>query len=71
MTRNINRMNHITRIWSKPELRGRIIGIKSRMDAFDYFYGVAILKLELRHSGNLSKTLQKPSTTACHEKTGC
>ena len=35
------------------------------MITFDYFYGVTILQLVLRHSDNLSKTLQKFSLTSC------
>ena len=42
----------------EPELRGPIIGVKSYMDTFNYFYGVTKLELVLR----------KPSTTACHGK---
>ena len=35
------------------------------MITFDYFYEVTILQLVLRHSDNLSKTLQKFSLTSC------
>ena len=35
---------------------------------FDYFYGVTILQLVLRHLGDLSKTLQKSSLTPCQGK---
>ena len=49
----------------EPEIKSRIIGIKSQMITFDYFYGVTILQLVLRHSDNLSKTLQKFSLTSC------
>ena len=41
----------------EPEIKSRIIGVKSQMTTFDYFYGVTILQLVLRHSDNLSKTL--------------
>ena len=41
----------------EPENKSRIIGLKSQMTTFDYFYGVTILQLVLRHSDNLSKTL--------------
>lgn len=46
----------------EPELRGRIINVNSEMDIFNYFCGVAILELVLRHKN------QKPSTTACLRK---
>ena len=41
------------------------------MITFDYFYGVTILQLVLRHSDNLSKTLQtllKSAPTSCQGK---
>ena len=52
----------------EPEIKGRIIGVKSQMNTFNYFYGVTILQLVSRHSGNLSKTLQKSSLTSCQGK---
>ena len=42
----------------EQETKGRIIGVKSQMTTFDYFYGVTKLQLVLRHSDNLSKTLK-------------
>ena len=38
------------------------------MNTFNYFYGVTILQIVLRHGDILSKTLQKPSLTSCREK---
>ena len=38
------------------------------MDTLNYFYEVTILELVLRHSDNVSRTLQKPATTACLDK---
>ena len=52
----------------EPEIKCRIIGVKKQMNTFNYFYEVTILKLVLRHSGNLSKTLQKSSLTSCQGK---
>ena len=52
----------------EPETKNRIFGVKSQMTTFDYFYGVTILQLVLRHSDNLSKTLQKSSLTSCQGK---
>ena len=43
----------------EPQIKGRIIDVKSQMNIFNYFYGVAILQLVLIQSDNLSKTLQK------------
>ena len=33
----------------EQETKGRIIGVKSQMTTFDYFYGVTVLQLVLRH----------------------
>ena len=52
----------------EPELRGRIIDVKSQMDTFNYFYRVTILELVLHHSDNYSGILQKPLTTASQGK---
>ena len=38
------------------------------MKTFNYFFGVTILQLVLRHSDNLSKTLQKSSLTSFQGK---
>ena len=34
----------------EPEIKCRIIGVKSKMTTFDYFYGVTILQLVLRQT---------------------
>ena len=47
-----------------PEMRGRIIGVQAQMVKFEYFFGISILQILLRHSDNLSKTLQSPKITA-------
>ena len=36
------------------------ISAKSQMDTCNYFYGVAMFELVLRHSDNLPRALQKP-----------
>ena len=52
----------------EPEIKCRIIDVKSQMNTFNYFYEVTILQLVLRHSDNLPKTLQKSSLTSCQGK---
>ena len=47
---------------------GRIINVKSHMNTFNYFYGLTILQLVLRHSHNLSTTLQKSSVASFQGK---
>ena len=49
----------------EPEIKGTVIGVRSQMNTFNYFYGVTILQLVLRHSENLSKILQKSSLNSC------
>ena len=43
------------------EVKSRIIGVRHQMETFDYFFGVQLSNLVLRHSDNLSKTIQKPT----------
>ena len=52
----------------KPEIKGRIIGVKNLWNTLNYFYGVAMLQLVLRHSDNFFTTLQKSSLNSCREK---
>ena len=40
------------------EMRSRIRGVSSYMHSFDFFFGVSLGEMILRHSDNLSKTLQ-------------
>ena len=47
-----------------PEMRGRIIRFQAQIKKFEYFFGINILQILLRHSDNLSKTLQSPKITA-------
>ena len=41
-----------------PELTRDISDVKTQNGTFDYFYGVNVLQLLLRHSDILSRTLQ-------------
>ena len=40
-------------------MKARINGVASQMKGFDFFYGVSLGQLILRHSDNLSRTLQR------------
>ena len=46
------------------EMRARIIGVETQMTKFDFFFGVQLGSLILRHSDNLSSTLQHESLSA-------
>ena len=52
----------------EPEIKSIIFCVNSQMATFYSFYGVTILQLVLRDSGNLSKTLQKSFLTSCQGK---
>lgn len=41
-----------------PGMRGLIIGVKTQMEIFYYFYGGNVLQLLLRHNDNLPRSLQ-------------
>ena len=49
---------------SDPSIKSRIIGVQSQFKTFQYFYGVFLGELILKHSDNLSKTLQSPKLSA-------
>ena len=46
------------------EIRARIIGVESQMLSFDFLFGISLGSLILRHSDNLSKSLQHESLSA-------
>ena len=55
-------------VWSDAlmdgEMRARIIGIDTQMHAFDFLFGISLGNLLLRHTDNLSKSLQQKSPSA-------
>lgn len=46
------------------EIKSRIIGVVSQMTQFDFFFGVMLGQLLLRHTDNLSKALQQVDLSA-------
>lgn len=49
---------------NEAETRARIIGVSEQMRKFEYLFGVALGELLLKHSDNLSKTLQHKDLSA-------
>jgi len=49
---------------SDPTIKSRIIGVKSQFKKLSFFFGVHLAYLVLRHTDNLSKTLQATSMSA-------
>ena len=45
-------------------MKAHINGVASQMKGFDFFYGVSLGQLILRHSDNLSRTLQRADISA-------
>ena len=45
-------------------MKARIIGVQAQFRKFQYFFGVLLGELLLKHSDNLSKTLQSPKLSA-------
>ena len=50
--------------YKDTETKARIIGVQTQMNKFNYFFGVKLAILLLRHSDDLSKTLQSPKLFA-------
>lgn len=48
----------------QPEIRARIIGVKTQMQKFDYVFGVVLGERIPKHTDNLSKTLQHKHLSA-------
>ena len=46
------------------EMKARIIGVETQMHSFDFLYGVFLGELILRHTDNLSKSLQHKALSA-------
>ena len=40
------------------EVRSRITGVKAQMESFNYYFGISVAELVLKHGDNLSKALQ-------------
>ena len=51
------------------EMRSRIVGVSTCMKSFDFFSGVVLGEMLLRHSDNLSRTLQSPHLSAAEGQT--
>ena len=48
----------------EPDIKSRIIGVKHQMSTFEFFFGVVIGERILKHTDNLSKTLQHKDISA-------
>ena len=48
----------------ETEMKARIHGVQSQMQQFDFFWGVTLGELILRHTDNLSRALQKADVSA-------
>ena len=48
----------------EPDIKSRIIGVKHQMSTFEFFFGVVIRERILKHTDNLSKTLQHKDISA-------
>ena len=50
--------------YGEPDIKARVIGTKTQMKRFNFFFGIRLGHLVLSHSYNLSVTLQKPKMSA-------
>ncbi len=67
----LDNFNVILELWTvslehvkDTEMKARIHGVSAQMKKFDFFFGVSLGLLILRHSDNLSKTMQKTDMSA-------
>ena len=63
--RILTNYNFLHTLWEEsleePEMKSRITGVSVCMKSFDFFFGVDIGEMLLRHSDNLSRTLSCPT----------
>ena len=59
----MNTWDEATRVIRDMETKARILGVQSQMQKFSFMFGVYLGEMILKHSDNLSKTLQ--SNTIC------
>ena len=50
--------------YREPEIKARVIGIKTQIKSFDFFFGMRLGHLVLSHSDILNGTLQTPNISA-------
>ena len=51
-----------------PDIRSRVVGLQTQMQSFNFFLGIQLGVLVLRHTDNLSSTLQHTHThLSCYE----
>ena len=67
----LDNFNVLLELWAESlervrdtEMKARIQGVAAQMVKFDYFFGVSLGLLILRHTDNLSKTMQKAEMSA-------
>ena len=67
----LDNFNVLLELWAKSlervkdtEMKARIQGVSAQMMTFDYFFGISLGLLILRHIENLSKTMQKADVSA-------
>ena len=68
----IQNYNVLNELWGKAcevvkdtETIARIRGAEAQMVSFEFFYGLVLGEMLLRHTDNLSRTIQKEHTSAC------
>ena len=63
---NVDWLKHTCTLEShlEPDVKSRIIGVKHQMSTFDFFIGVSLGERILKHTDNLSKTLQHKDISA-------
>ena len=70
--------NTLKQLWEEclttslqPDVKGRIIGVRSQMSNFDVLFGLKLCEKILKVIDNLSKTLQKQSLSAAEAQHDC
>ena len=59
-----NLWEEVKDITNDSEIRARIVGVQAQMEKFEFLFGLVLGIRILKHTDNLSKTLQSPELTA-------
>ena len=72
----LDNYNVLNGVWEKAydivkdtETIARIRGIAAQMTSFDFYYGLVLGDILLRHTDNLSRTIQKEHASAAEGQT--
>ena len=59
---------NVSRAVKQPDIKARINGVKTKMEKFNFFFGIELGERILKHTDNLLRTLQNEAYSAAEEQ---